>query len=71
LHPGGRGFEPLAAHHPASPQEVSQDKSLSSGAKQDALRSLGEGGLPVRYVYLLESLSGDRQRCRYKKRVTG
>jgi GIY-YIG catalytic domain len=31
---------------------------LASEARQDALRSLGEGGLsPLHYVYLLESLS--------------
>jgi putative endonuclease len=31
-------------------------------AKQDALRSLGEGGLPLHYVYLLTSESAPAQR---------
>jgi len=31
-------------------------------AKQDALRSLGEGGLSLRYVYLLQSESVTSQR---------
>jgi predicted GIY-YIG superfamily endonuclease len=31
-------------------------------AKQDALRSLGEGGLPLHYVYLSKSESAQTQR---------
>ena len=36
--------------------------ALSNEAKQDALRSLGEGGLPLHYVYLLESVGAPGQR---------
>jgi putative endonuclease len=40
---------------------ASQDRVLVC-AKQDALRSLSEGGSTLYYVYLIESLSAGRQR---------
>ena len=48
-------FESDLGHHPASPCGAPQDRALEVAAKRDALRSLGEGGLPRHHALLLAS----------------
>src|SRR6476620_1990077 len=56
-----RWFESSPLHHPASLFELRRIGGKLR-AKQDVLRSFSEGGLPLFYVYLIESVAAEGQR---------